>query len=256
MRWRLLATPPLAGPENMALDEVLLRRAAATGEAVFRVYAWSGPTLSLGRNQPARDEYDPTALRDHGVSVVRRLTGGRAVLHHREVTYSVTAPESLGAALRDAYLRINGILVQGLHALGADASIASPKGRAPLPSTAPCFEEPTEGELVLGARKLVGSAQYREAGALLQHGSILVEDDQLMVASLLRAPVAPPPPPATLHDALGRIPTLDEVAAALFDAVRAREDRDASALVVDHAFTDAVAAAAERYRDEQWTWRR
>ena len=83
MRWRLLATPPLSGAENMAVDEVLLRRATSTGQAVFRVYAWSAPTLSLGRNQPARDEYDPRALDQHRVSVVRRLTGGRAVLHHR-----------------------------------------------------------------------------------------------------------------------------------------------------------------------------
>ena len=240
----------------MAIDEVLLRRAAATGEAVLRVYAWSAPTLSLGRNQPARDQYDPTALRDHGVSAVRRVTGGRAVLHHREVTYSVTAPDTLGTALRDAYLRINEILVAGLRAMGAGAAIASPGGRAPLPSTAPCFEEPTEGELVLGTRKLVGSAQYREAGALLQHGSILVEDDQLMVPSLLRVPVPPPPAPATLHDALGRIPSFEEVAAALFDAVRAREDGNATALVADHAFIAEVATAAERYRDPEWTWRR
>ena len=247
----------------MGVDEVLLRRAAETGDVVFRVYAWSVPTLSLGRNQPAHGEYDPAALHDHGVSVVRRLTGGRAVLHHREVTYSVTAPASLGMALRDAYVRINEILVDGLRALGAHASMASPSGRAPLPSTAPCFEEPTEGELVLGARKLVGSAQYREGGALLQHGSILVDDDQPLVRSLvrslprsLRSQTAPPLPPATLHDALGRVPALDEVASALFDAVRAREDRDATALVADHAFTDAVALAAERYRDEAWTWRR
>ena len=136
MRWRLLATPPLGGAENMAIDEVLLRRAAATGEAVLRVYAWAGPTLSLGRNQPARDEYEPAALREHGVSVVRRITGGRAVLHHREVTYSVTAPEALGRALRDAYARINEILVRGLRSFGVDAAIAVPNGRAPLPSTA------------------------------------------------------------------------------------------------------------------------
>lgn len=256
MRWRLLATPPLGGGENMAIDEVLLHRAAATGEAVFRVYAWAGPTLSLGRNQPARDEYEPAALREHGVSVVRRLTGGRAVLHHREVTYSVTAPESLGSSLRDAYARINELLVAGLRSLGVDAEIAVPKGRAPVPSTAPCFEEPSEGELVLGAGKLVGSAQYREGGALLQHGSILVEDDQPLVAALLRARVAPPPPPATLRQALGRVPQLGEVAAALFDAVRAREDPDASALEPDHLFSNEVAAVAERYRDERWTWRR
>jgi lipoyl(octanoyl) transferase len=256
MRWRLLATPPLGGAENMAVDEVLLHRAAASGEAVFRVYAWAGPTLSLGRHQPARGEYDPAALHEHGISVVRRLTGGRAVLHHREVTYSVTAPEALGGALRDAYARINEILVGGLRSLGVDAAIAMPNGRAPLPSTAPCFEEPTEGELVLGARKLVGSAQYREGGALLQHGSILVDDDQPLVASLLRDPAAPPSPPATLHDALGRMPAVSEVAAALFGAVRAREDPEASELLLDHPFSDEVAAATARYRDERWTWRR
>ena len=240
----------------MALDEILLHRAAASGEAVLRVYAWSGPTLSLGRNQPAREEYDAAALRENGVAVVRRLTGGRAVLHDREVTYSVTAPDSFGAALRDAYLRINQILVHGLRALGVDAAIATPAGRAPVPSIAPCFEEPTEGELVLGGRKLVGSAQYREGGALLQHGSILVDDDQLLVAALLRTPAAPPPPPATLHEALGRVPGLDEVASALFAAVREREDADASTLACDHPFSEQVTAAAERYRDDRWTWRR
>lgn len=240
----------------MAIDEALLRRAARTGEAVLRVYGWSGPTLSLGRNQPARDEYDERALGERGISVVRRLTGGRAVLHDREVTYSVTAPESFAVGLREAYRRINEILVCGLRSLGVDASIATPSGRAPLPSTAPCFEEPTEGELVLGTRKLVGSAQFREGGALLQHGSILVDDDQLLVASLLRVPVMPPPPPATLHDALGRVPALDEVAAALFAAVREREDPDASPLEPEHSFSHAVTAAAARYDDVRWTWRR
>lgn len=256
MRWRLLATPPMNGAENMAVDEVLLRRASAMGEAVLRVYAWSAPTLSLGRNQPARDGYDPAALAEHRVGVVRRLTGGRAVLHDREVTYSVTAPESLGATLREAYLRINEILVHALRLLGVDASIAMPARRAPLPSTAPCFEEPTEGEIVAGGRKLAGSAQYREQGAMLQHGSILVDDDQLLLPALLLAPVAPAPPPATLHQLLDRIPELGEVTEALFDAVRAREDAGASALVPDHMFAEEVRAASERYRDDRWTWRR
>ena len=240
----------------MAVDELLLRRAAASGEAVFRAYTWSGPTLSLGRNQPARDEYDPAALGAHGVTAVRRLTGGRAVLHHREVTYSVTAPDTFGSGLRDAYLRINEVLLRGLRSLGVNAAVASPAGRAPVPSTAPCFEEPTEGELVLGSRKLVGSAQYREGGALLQHGSILVDDDQLLVSALLRRPAPPPSPPATLHQALGRVPSLNEVVSALFAAVRGCEDADAAELVADHLFGDEVAAAARRYRDEEWTWRR
>lgn len=256
MRWRFLATPPLGAVENMAYDEALLHRARETGEAVFRVYSWNRPALSLGRNQPARDQYDEGALRESRISVVRRLTGGRAVLHDREVTYSVAAPDSFGGTLRESYRRINEILVHGLRALGADAAIAAPTGRAPIPSTAPCFEEPTEGELVLGDRKLVGSAQYREGGALLQHGSILVDDDQFLVASLLRAPAVAPSPPATLRDALGLVPDLDQVATILFDAVRELEDPRGAELVPDRALSDAVCAAAGRYRDAGWTWRR
>lgn len=256
MRWRLHATPPLGGAENMAVDEALLRRAATTGEAVLRVYAWAEPTLSLGRNQPGRGQYDEAMLARRGVAVVRRLTGGRAVMHHREVTYSVTAPESPGESLRDAYARINRVLVRGLQALGVRATLAVPAARAPIPSTAPCFEEPTEGELVLGGRKLVGSAQLREGGAMLQHGSILIEDDQLLVGSLLKEPGPPPPPPATLHEALGRVPPLLEVADTLFDAVRELEDADASELVVDPPLRSDIDLALHRYRDADWTWRR
>ena len=256
MRWRLLATPPLGAVDNMAYDEALLHRAAATGEAVLRVYGWSEPALSLGRNQPARDAYDEGAMRDRGISVVRRLTGGRAVLHHREVTYSVTAPDAFGGSLRDSYRRINELLVHGLRALGADASIAAPNGRSPVPSTAPCFEEPTAGELVLQRRKLVGSAQYREGGALLQHGSILIEDDQLLVTSLLRTATAAAPRPATLHDALGRAPSIGELAGLLFDAVRELEDDRATVLAEDPVIADAVRRAAQRYGDTDWTWRR
>jgi lipoate-protein ligase A len=256
VHWRFLASPPLGGAENMALDEALLMRAAATGEAVFRVYSWSTPTLSLGRNQPARDDYDRDALARRGIDVVRRLTGGRAVLHHREVTYSVAAPIALGATLRDAYLRINEILVAALHALGAPAELAAPAAHAPHPSLAPCFEEPTEGELVLRGRKLVGSAQYREGDALLQHGSILVDDDQTGVSTLLRVPVPAPPPPATLREALGTAPSAERMAAALLDAVRSREDREVEPLVVDGELERETRERARRYRDPAWTWRR
>jgi len=240
----------------MALDEALLRRAAGSGEAVFRVYGWDAPTLSLGRNQPANGEYDRAALERAGIGVVRRLTGGRAVLHHREITYSVTAPLSLGATLRDAYRRINEILIAGVRSLGADARIAGAEGRAPAPSLAPCFEEPTEGELVLGGRKLVGSAQYRDEEALLQHGSILIDDDQTSVASLLLSPAPPPPPPATLRDALGRVPEPAEVNAAFLDSLRAREDARVEELTIDETLAAAMRDACGRYADPEWTWRR
>ena len=250
----------------MALDEALLDHARATGTTVVRVYGWVEPTLSFGRNQRAVGLYDPAALAAQGVAVVRRPTGGRAVLHWREVTYAVAAPLGAlapsGTPLKAAYARINGVLLAALRALGVDAREAVPAGRSPLPDGAPCFEVPTGGELVLdtadGARKLVGSAQWQDEGALLQHGSILVDDDQSRVGALALRPLPAVPPPATLHRALGRVPALAEIASAIVDAVRAHLDPRASPL--DHGATAAVHAAADarsaHYRDDAWTWRR
>src|SRR5688500_20280749 len=91
-RWRLLLVAPRCGAENMARDSALQTRAARTGETVFSIYSWARPTLSFGRHQPAAGHYDPEKITAASVDVVRRPTGGRAILHHREVTYSVTAP--------------------------------------------------------------------------------------------------------------------------------------------------------------------
>jgi len=232
-----------------------MRRAARTGEATLRAYSWRAPSLSFGRNQSAAGMYDAGRAGDLGVEVVRRPTGGRALLHHREVTYSVTAPATAGD-LRATYARINRLLLHALQSLGVDARLAEPSGRSPLPGDAPCFETPVEGELVFGGRKLVGSAQWRDGSALLQHGSILVNDDQPMLARLATRPIPPAPPAATLRDALGRVPPLEEVVERLFDAVRALEDPDARGLAVDDALEADTATLREKYRDGAWTWRR
>jgi lipoate-protein ligase A len=256
MHWKLLLTPPLDGAHNMALDEALLERARASREAVFRVYTWAEPTLSLGRTQRARGIYSAGRARARGVSVVRRPTGGRALLHHREITYSVTAPLAGDASLRESYARINRLLVGGLQRLGVGVEIAMPAERSLPPSASPCFERPAAGELVIDGRKLVGSAQWRDEGAMLQHGSILVEDDQPLVAELAADAVPAPAPAATLRAALGRVPAVDEVAAALFDAVRAGECPDATELQLDSTIEAATRRALDRYRDDRWTWRR
>jgi lipoyl(octanoyl) transferase len=256
MHWTLLYTPPMPGAENMALDEALLERARTSGAATFRVYTWSEPTLSFGRNQTALGAYDARRAEARGVAVVRRLTGGRALLHHREVTYSVTAPSAIGASLRESYGRINRLLVAGLRRLGVAVEIAVPRERSVAPSAAPCFERPAAGELVVGDRKLVGSAQWRDEGAMLQHGSILVEDDQPMVSELSGTAVSPAPPAATLTSALTRTPTTDEVADVLFEAVREHECPRANRLELDSAVWAAMHRALDRYRDDRWTWRR
>ncbi|MBA3339419.1 MAG: octanoyltransferase, partial [Geodermatophilaceae bacterium] len=162
----------------MGTDVALMRRAARTGETVLRVYGWSGPVLSLGRNQRARHAYREDELARQDIGVVRRPTGGRALLHHGEITYSVTSPCPAGVALASEYRRINNILIAALRELGVKASVARPACRMPAPDLALCFAEPAAGEIVAAGRKLVGSAQWRDGGALLQHGSILVDDDQ------------------------------------------------------------------------------
>jgi len=254
--WRLLTSPPLGGPENMALDEALMARARRTGETVLRVYAWSARTLSLGRNQGAIAVYREAALAERGIGVVRRPTGGRALLHHREITYSVTAPCAESGSLLTEYGRINALLTSALGALGVPVDVARPATRAVAPSAAPCFAEPALGELTLSGRKLVGSAQWRDRGALLQHGSILVEDDQSSIGDLIREPGPLTPAPATLRDALGRAPVMAEVGDALFDAVRALADPFARPLESDEVLAQDAARIAARYRDDAWTWRR
>ncbi len=254
--WRLLVTPAATGAENMALDEALMDRARQTGEWVLRVYSWSTPTISLGRNQSARGRYDLERVRELGLGFVRRPTGGRAILHHREVTYSVTAPVVGAGDLRESYERINALLLAGLSLMGVHASVAAPSQRASAPTMAPCFDQPSAGELTLAGRKLAGSAQWRSDDALLQHGSILIGDDQSLLATLARAGAAGIAPPATLSDALGAPPELSDVAAAFAHAVRTLEDANARELTLDDALRARASALVVRYVDDAWTWRR
>ncbi|HEV7389096.1 MAG TPA: hypothetical protein VGN73_10830 [Gemmatimonadaceae bacterium] len=233
-------------------------RAARTGETVFAVYSWSRPTLSFGRNQPAAGLYDLKKLRDAGIDAVRRPTGGRAILHHREITYSVTAPVSGAGSLRATYSRINRILQLGLSRLGVFVEVAATPHRAPTPSVRPCFDIPGEGELVVEGAKLIGSAQWRENGALLQHGSILVADDQSSLPEFSASAGERGdyiPAPATLHELLGRAPAALEVAIAMFDAVRELEDPQASELAEDEIRGEAL-ERIPHFLDEDWTWRR
>jgi lipoate-protein ligase A len=255
MRWLFLRTPPADGPYNMALDEALQRRAARSGEAVFRVYGWSAPTLSLGRNQRARGCYDQDAARAMGVCFVRRPTGGRALLHHHEVTYSATMPMGDRHA-RDAYDFINDVLLGGLARLGLAARRATDTTSMP-PGLRPCFDVPAKHEIVLNGRKLIGSAQWRRDDALLQHGSILVRDDQPLIARLMNsgAPSAASAA-ATLAESLGWEPEMEQVAMPILESLEAAIGTCVEPLVNDAELNADVARLHATYEDESWTWRR
>lgn len=233
-----------------------MHRAATTGEWVLRVYSWSAPTMSLGRNQTAVGRYDLDRLASDAIDVVRRPTGGRAILHHREITYSVTAPLATAGDLRTSYERINALLLDGLARLGVRASLAAPAERTMAPGDAPCFDRPSAGEVIVAGQKLAGSAQWRTADALLQHGSILLADDQTRLARYASTAGRDIPAPATLGDLLGRVPTVEDLALALADAVHGREDPDARPLDLEEDVRARASALVVRYLDDAWTWRR
>jgi lipoate-protein ligase A len=254
MRWHFFRTAPASGTFNMALDEALMRVSRRTGNAYFRLYGWETPTLSLGRNQRARGAYDPDAARSLGVGFVRRPTGGRALMHHREITYSVAMPARSPADASMAYAFINEVLLKALQEMGVSASSSSGSGHL-APGLRPCFDVPSAHEIVLGDRKLVGSAQWRHAETLLQHGSILVRDDQEMITRLMREPLAAPPAAASLNDALGWDPTIDDAAPSMRRALEKAVGAPAAEFDAELARDDA-SELLRVYGDDAWTWRR
>lgn len=172
--WRLLDDLGAArsAEEQMTADVAMLRAVADGAPSALRLYQWNPPALSLGRFQPAAD-VDDEACRRAGVEVVRRPTGGRALLHGGDLTYAVAMPRPAGAAgsVDAVYCRLAAALVAGLAQLGVDASVARHDGRATGPV---CFTSMEGADLRVGERKLCGSAQVRRGGAVLQHGSVLL----------------------------------------------------------------------------------
>lgn len=183
--WRLIQSCDADGPFNMGLDEALLRSASEQGVATLRLYTWAGPWVSLGYAQRRLDPERISACREQGVGIVRRTTGGRAVLHGRDLGYSMAAPEGLlRPGLRNSYDQVATALLAAIRSLGASAAsrVSAPKG-APSSNRFDCFAAPAGAEIVVGAGKLVGSAQRRRGGAVLQHGSIRISADLPAVAA-------------------------------------------------------------------------
>jgi len=179
--WRLIVDGDLPGAHNMARDVAILE-AVSEGHSppTLRLYGWDPPCLTLGRHQ-GDEAADLAFCAAEGIDVVRRPTGGRALLHHLELTYAVVAPLGRGPlprGLQEAYRMICGALVQAMGALGVKAELTGGDVNLQLPgprSTVPCFEAPAGGEVVVGGRKLIGSAMRAHGSAILQHGAIVLD---------------------------------------------------------------------------------
>ncbi len=188
--WRILPFERAAAAKNMAIDEAVFRK-NIRGESppTLRFYGWRSPALSIGYFQDYRKEVDDEACRKFGVEVVRRPTGGKAVLHERELTYAVVAGADTGLFPPDilkTYLVIGRCLAEGLAGVGIRAEMKEDGRRPPdgaLPSA--CFSFPSRYELLVGDRKICGSAQMRSQGAFLQHGSLLTAFDPLRTCEVM-----------------------------------------------------------------------
>jgi lipoate-protein ligase A len=236
-----------SGAANMAIDAGLLAEAARTGRAFLRLYRFDPPCLSLGRNEPAA-HYDRAAIAQRGLDVVRRPTGGRAVWHEYEVTYAVAAPIATFGGLRAAYHAIHTRLAAAIRTLGVTATLApnAPTARPPVRLSS-CFAAPVGGEVLVGGRKVVGSAQVREGRAFLQHGSILLAGSQELVTAVSREPPAASAA-TTLSAELGRPVTWQEVA----DGVAGAWSDD----ITSAALYRPLPPASAHFSDPAWTWRR
>lgn len=194
-KFRLLDTGRLSGAMNMALDEAILEHVAQNKSLpTIRFYAWERPTLSLGYFQRFDRDVDIDGVKNKEFDLVRRMTGGRAVLHDQELTYSVIIPgehEWAKASVVESYHYLSFALRDGFRHLGVEAEIVSladedHREALPVAGSAACFDSPSWYELVVGGKKIAGSAQVRAHGGLLQHGSLLLNLDVDDLFSVLK----------------------------------------------------------------------
>ncbi len=272
--WRLLSTSASCAAENMAIDEAIVR-AVAQGKVppTLRFYTWLKPTVSLGYFQK-HQVLDKAAMASRGVEWVRRLTGGRAVLHDRELTYSLVLSEDtpwLPRKVNEAYRVLSEGLVKGYRSLGLDATLMHMSDQVTKQdsSGAACFDAPSWYELVVDGMKVAGSAQTRLQGVLLQHGAILMESHAELLSEVFAA---------SEKEKIAVRELLDQKASALWPIQEARGQKRISSKQLELAMIDGFSESlqielqvseltagelasvrelvAEKYANETWNCRR
>jgi len=272
MKVRLVSHGAMRGRFNMAVDEAI-QSACQRGEVLptLRFYQWRPACLSLGYFQDAKKETDPEKLREIGIDLVRRPTGGKAVLHDDELTYSIVIPEDLlPGSILETYQTISKALLFGLKSLGINAEMArlehGVSGRDPRFRQALCFSAPSWYEIVAGGKKIVGSAQVRKQGIILQHGSIpLTLDIDKLVGCL--SPSSPEHAAkmasmlsrraSGVGDALGREVSRQELEEHLILGFRQAlgwEFQPGS--LTQREFIEAVELSRSKYGKQAWTMKR
>lgn len=188
MNWRYINTGAQNGAFNMKFDEKLAMDALKDDSLpTLRLYRWSPFAISIGRHQN-ENVFDALELQSKGIDLVRRPTGGRAIFHAHELTYSVATRTEMMSP-RELYRFVNQGLLAGLKLLGIEAELAATtddfRTLYSLPESVPCFSSTAKSEIQFQGKKLVGSAQRRFGDVILQHGSLLLSDEHKHIADFL-----------------------------------------------------------------------
>ncbi|MCE5556893.1 lipoate--protein ligase family protein [Staphylococcus pseudintermedius] len=272
--WHFMNTGSHHPYYNMALDEALLNF-VSRGEIdpVVRFYTWNPPTLSIGYFQRLSKEIDIEKVKEKGYGLVRRQTGGRGVLHDKELTYSVIVPEAhpdMPQTVTEAYRVVSGGLLEGFKSLGFDAHFAVPRSKEEReklkqPRSSVCFDAPSWYELVVEGKKIAGSAQTRQKGVILQHGSILQDVDiddlfdmfifknERLKAKMKEAFVEKA---VAINDLSNETITLAQMEVAFKEGFKKALDIEFKPLELTVAQQDEVKALEEKYRSEAFLYRK
>ncbi|MBU5270858.1 lipoate--protein ligase family protein [Staphylococcus caprae] len=272
--WNFINTGSQDTYYNMAMDEALLNF-VSRGEIdpVIRFYTWDPATLSIGYFQRLQKEIDIEKVKEKGFGLVRRQTGGRGVLHDKELTYSVIVPEShpnMPSTITEAYRVISQGLLEGFKNLGFETYFAVPRSKEEReklkqPRSSVCFDAPSWYELVVEGRKIAGSAQTRQKGVILQHGSILqdIDIDELfdmfifkndrLKAKMKEAFVEKA---VAINDISEKHITLEEMEQAFEEGFKTGLNIDFKPLKLSDQQMAEVKELEEKYRSDEWMYRK
>lgn len=185
--WNLIVDKtPLIGSMNMAIDDYLFQSLGEKPQTYLRFYRWEKPTVSLGYSQRVLKVVDVANCQRKGVDIVRRMTGGKLVLHHKEVTYSLCSSdgETFSTTLPESYRLVSQALMRGLERMGLKPGLADSPPDFYSKGNLPCFSYPARNEIEVLGKKIVGSAQKRVGYKFIQHGSIPLEEDGGLLKSV------------------------------------------------------------------------
>ena len=261
MIWQLIVEPePLPGSWNMAVDERLFVLAESSSRTFLRFYRWTRPTASLGYSQEVSRVIDVGFCRAHGIDIVRRMTGGKLVLHDREVTYALASADAgiFTDTLRDSYRLISRALLKGLERMGVSARLAETSPPAYIKGTMPCFAFPARDEIEIEGRKIIGSAQKRTGPLFLQHGSIPLEKDEALLAAVSRpGESAESLGMTSISEALGRPVDFDTAVGPLVQGFADFFAVGFERFALSPADREAVLLLqASKYASDAWTFRK